>query len=49
MDVNTFEIVGKTENKARLFFKKYCWRNSLVFVHDVRLVRYIGLGVKISL
>lgn len=31
MDVNAFEIVGKTENRARFFFKKHCWKNSLVF------------------
>lgn len=31
MDVNIFEIVGKTENRARLYFKKYCWKNSRVF------------------
>jgi transposase len=31
MDLNTFEYIGKTENKARLFFKKYCWKNSHIF------------------
>lgn len=31
MDLNTFEILGKTENKARLYFKKYCWKNRHVF------------------
>ncbi len=30
MDVTTFEIVGKTENKARLFFKKHCWKKGHV-------------------
>lgn len=45
MDVNAFEIVGKTENKARLFFKKYCWKNSLVFCTRCRtrkVYRIIG-------
>lgn len=31
MDLNTFEFIGKTENKARLYFKRYCWKNSHVF------------------
>lgn len=31
MKLETFEFVGKTENRARLFFKKTCWKNGLVF------------------
>jgi transposase len=31
MDLNTFESLCKTENKARLYFKKYCWKNSHIF------------------
>jgi transposase len=31
MDLNTFESLCKTENKARLYFKKFCWKNSHVF------------------
>jgi len=30
MDLNTFEFIGKTENKARLYFKKYYWKNRLM-------------------
>jgi transposase len=29
--LETFEFVGRTENQARLFFKKYCWKNSRIF------------------
>ena len=29
--LETFEFVGKTENRARLFFKKACWKNGVVF------------------
>ncbi len=31
MDLKTFEYLCKTENKARLFFKKNCWKNRHVF------------------
>ena len=31
MKIETFEFVGKTENRARLFFKKACWKNGVVF------------------
>lgn len=31
MDLNTFESLCKSENKARLYFKKYCWQNRHVF------------------
>lgn len=31
MKLETFEFVGKTENRARLFFKKACWKNGSIF------------------
>jgi len=31
MDLNTFESLCKTENRVRLYFKKYCWKNRHVF------------------
>jgi transposase len=31
MKLETFEFVGKTENRARLFFKKACTRNGRIF------------------
>jgi len=31
MDVETFEYVGKTENKARLYLRKICWKKSHIF------------------
>jgi len=36
MDLNTFESLCKTENKARLYFKKFCWKNSHVFCIECR-------------
>lgn len=30
-NLETFEFIGRTENRARLFLKKYCWKNSHVF------------------
>lgn len=36
MDLETFEFIGKTENKARLFLKKYCWKKSHVFCSRCR-------------
>lgn len=36
MDINTFESLCKTENKARLYFKKFCWKNSHVFCTTCR-------------
>jgi len=26
MDIEIFEFIGKTENKARLHFRKFCWQ-----------------------
>jgi transposase len=31
MDVETFEFVGKTENKARLYLRKICWKKNHIF------------------
>lgn len=31
MDIETFEFITKTENKARLFFKKFCWKKCHIF------------------
>jgi len=36
MDLNTFETLGKTENKARLYFRKNCWQNRHVFCTTCR-------------
>lgn len=36
MDINTFETLCKTENKARLYFKKNCWKNRHVFCTTCR-------------
>jgi transposase len=36
MDLNTFESLCKTENKARLYFKKYCWKKRHVFCTTCR-------------
>ena len=31
MKIETFEFIGKTEKKARVFFKKSCWKKRAVF------------------
>jgi len=31
VDIENFEFITKTENKARLFFKKFCWKKGRVF------------------
>jgi transposase len=31
MKLESFEFVGKSENRARLFFKKACWKNGRIF------------------
>ncbi len=36
MDLNTFESLCKTENRVRLYFKKYCWKNRHVFCTTCR-------------
>ena len=45
MDLETFEFIGKTENKARLYFRKFCWKNSHIFCSRCRsskIYRIIG-------
>lgn len=39
MDLNTFEYLCKTENRARLYFKKNCWQNRHVFCTTCRSYR----------
>ena len=46
MDLNTFEFIGKTENKARLYFKRYCWKNSHVFAQGAGAIKSTEYGVK---
>ena len=29
--LETFEFIGKTENRAKLFLRKFCWKNGHVF------------------
>jgi len=36
MDLNTFEYLCKTENRARFYFKKNCWQNRHVFCTTCR-------------
>lgn len=31
MDLNALQVIVKTENKARLYLRKLCWKNGLVF------------------
>lgn len=31
MELDVFGLLGKTESQARLFFKKFCWKNGHVF------------------
>ena len=31
MELDVFELLDKTESQARLFFKKFCWKNRHVF------------------
>jgi transposase len=45
MDLETFEFIGKTENKARLFYRKYCWKKRHVFCtrcSSYKIYRIIG-------
>jgi len=34
MTLSTFESIGKTEFRARKYFRKYCWKNGHVFCSD---------------
>lgn len=48
MQLTTFESLGKTEKRARKYFKRFCWKNSYVFctvcnsykIHRIRDGRY---------
>lgn len=45
VDIEAFEFITKTENKARLFFKKFCWENSRIFCprcRSYKIYRIIG-------
>ncbi len=46
MDLNTFESLCKTENKARLYFKKNCWQNRHVFCTTCRSYKTYGISDK---
>jgi transposase len=46
MDLNTFESLCKTENKARLYFKKFCWKNSHVFCTTCRSYKVYRIAGK---
>jgi hypothetical protein len=41
MDLNSFESLCKTENKARLYFKKFCWQKQRI-KHDFTLRNSAG-------
>jgi transposase len=45
MMLETFEFIGKTENRARLYFRKKCWKKGHVFCsgcHSYRIYRLAG-------
>ena len=45
MDINSFENVIGTENKARLYFRKKCWKNRRIFCtrcNSRKIYRIIG-------
>jgi len=45
MKLESFEFVGKSENRARLFFKKVCWKNGRIFCTRCRnrkIYRIVG-------
>jgi len=46
MDLNTFESLCKTENKARLYFKKYCWKKRHVFCTTCRSYKIYRIADK---
>ena len=46
MDLNTFETICKTENKARLYLKKNCWENSHVFCTTCRSYNFYRIPDK---
>ena len=46
MNLNTFEYLCKTENKARLYFKKNCWQNRHVFCTTCRSYKIYRISDK---
>jgi len=46
MDIKTFESLCKTENKARLYFKKYCWKKRNVFCITCRSYKIYRIAGK---
>ena len=46
MDLNTFEYLCKTENRARLYFKKNCWQNRHVFCTTCRSYKIYRISDK---
>lgn len=46
MDLNTFETLCKTENKASLYFKKNCWKNRHVFCTTCRSYKIYRISDK---
>lgn len=46
MDIKTFESLCKTENKARLFFKKKCWKKRNVFCITCRSYKIYRIAGK---
>jgi transposase-like protein len=39
MDLNAFEVIIKSENKANLYLRKFCWKKGHVFCSDYRSYR----------
>lgn len=46
MDIKTFESLCKTENKARLYFKKHCWKKRNVFCITCRSYKIYRIAGK---
>lgn len=46
MVLSTFEFIGKTENRARLFFRKKCWKKGHVFCSGCRSYKIYRLEGK---
>lgn len=43
--LETFEFIGRTENRARLYLRKFCWKNGHVFCstcHSYKIYRLKG-------
>ena len=46
MDLNTFEFIGKTENKARLYFKKIAGKTAMFFAQGAGAIKPYGISDK---